>query len=328
MAKGERHQEFLRGRFPGFPKEATPKELRKLIIGEMGKPKNEVDRDILRQLVGLAGKKVVLQYGVHLNEKIGKLTAMLARKNLEDKKEVGFIELNGVCDIHRDALINSRARKYSKPVPTDEVLKQLGYGESEEKYQRWVDKGLMSATPRELVEKGVIGLKPDAEAMTRAEEELIKENIIPSEGYDRPEIHHVVYYLMRPEHYIDVHGDPRFSFDENKPPFELLTDKEEHRKVAKSLKDSLEIKPAENLAPCPPADMFMEVLTRPSKVEQSEFTPKEVEEYYNGLERSGCFCSSCSLGYAGAQKLNKENRETARQASEFLVKFVNKLLEE
>ncbi len=75
---------------------------------KLGKPKNELDKHLFNQLVKLAGKKVVIQYGVHLGENPGRLAGILAKKKLEKNKNVGFLEFNGPVEIYHDSIIQQR----------------------------------------------------------------------------------------------------------------------------------------------------------------------------------------------------------------------------
>ncbi len=97
----------------------TQKRARELLHKKLGKPKNELDKHIFDQLVKLAGKKVVIQYGVHLGENPGRLAALLARKKLEGDKRVGFLEFNAPMELYRESAIWQALPKLVKEAPSD-----------------------------------------------------------------------------------------------------------------------------------------------------------------------------------------------------------------
>lgn len=271
-------------------------ELKEEFSRRLGKPKNAVDKHIYDQLLGLAGKKVVIQYGMHLGENPGRFAAMLARKELGKRKGVGFLEFTGAFDVHRDALIGERASKLSKGSVEPIVCRD---------FAQILKEGHADAVPRDILKH-----------LKRAERELIRENIIPSESFDRDAVEGFVFCVFRPDHYIDVHASP----SEGDEPFIFLTRFKDHEKIVKAISPEVSIQKHEALE-ClhTPLHSVVEVSGPYETPEGSRLTPKRVADFYKLLK---------SVEYGSVERLDRKGTANARAASGFLVKFVDKLLKE
>jgi hypothetical protein len=281
-----------------MPRLRSQEELREEFSRRLGKPKNDVDKHIYGQLFGLTGKSVIIQYGLHLGENPGRLAAMLARKELGSHPDVGFLEFQGVFDFHRDALIGRRAAKLSgyrlKPADCINAQQMLRMGKSVLKIR---------------------GMKKHLRDATR---ELVRENKIPSYCFDRDSIEAVVFCVFRPEHYIDVHASA-LKIDKKpiEEPFMLLTSDKEHERVVRRAFPKVLVGTHEALKwKRIPIHVAIEVGGKQEPVRRSSRTTKSVADFYR-----------LSPGdYKKALRLDEQGVRNARLASDFLVKFVNKLL--
>ncbi len=262
---------------------------------DLGKPKNDIDKRMLKQMLSLVGKHVVVQYGVHLGENPGRLAAMLARKRLEklkpeEKRKIGFLEFQGVFDVHRDALIKVRAKGIAK--------------------------------------------KPTKTHFMKAEEQLIKENIIPSDNFDRDSLEGCVRAYVRPYDYIDVHATPKeiMGHPQSSEPFVIDTTSINHFNVMENLLEDADATVSDEVLDAAVSGLtnqydlmphtWIEVVGKARKVRARKRmyggTPSELaEKVYRILPAQ----------YKGTLvDFDEGGTVNSRKAANFLVKFVKKLI--
>lgn len=267
-----------------MPEKLPEKELRKRFVAKLGKPQNDIDKDILNQLVKLGNKKIIIQYGMHISEGPGRFAGMLVRKKLENNKDVGFFEFNGVFDEHRWGMIRGRIYRDKEDRPVD-AGRKLALAE-------FVSKNLIPSD------------KYDAKMVGRAIQEILKPD------------HHIDVHAS-PLDFVTSDGE---GFNQS---FFVLTGRTDHKDVIKGLSGSkkpiLTINHFDLKHAMLPQDTAFEVAGNGIKPKESKFITKETEEFY-GSDTPWCYRNVIKLDALG----KKNARETARYITKFVKELLKK----
>jgi hypothetical protein len=176
-------------------------ETRREVVDLLGPPRNKVDERILEQLAGLAGKRVVFMYGLHLTEHPAQLAAMKAEEEIGEHPDIGFVRMPGVHDYFRALLVVSRLRIPRKR--KTEMFKHLWHASEGGLTGRHNYEAFLQGFKAGRVKPGDL-----IRRVKQIEDGLVNRDVIASRNYDREGVNTAIRKILRPDYFIDIHGTP------------------------------------------------------------------------------------------------------------------------